>query len=472
MKVSTEKAENRQVVLEVEADPEEVERSLGSAYRRLVQRAQIPGFRKGKAPREMLERHLGRETLLQEALERLVPQLLNQAIDEQGIEPIAQPEVEITQIDPVIFKATVPLSPTIELGNYQDISIHRESVEVTEEEINRVIAQLQSHQGTWEPVERPVQFGDLVTINVVGNVGGENVIDRNDLQFQVIEGMPVPVPGFTEELVGIEVGKEKEFTISTPADYGAKELAGKDCLFKIKIIDIKEQKLPELGDEFAKSLGQGFKTFDDLKQDVSSHLQVMAEDGARRAYENKIIDALVEASKVEFPPVMVEKEIDRLITAQESELQASRISLEDYLRSQKKGREELREELRPIASKQIAGSLVLSKLADEEKITVSDEEVDEEIGTMAQNAGEQGENMVKLFKSAGARKSLEGVLVTRKTVKRLVEIASGEALADVSKKKPEPIQDEVTAVEGEAGPSGSESASADNESKDVDTETA
>ena len=445
MKVSTETAENRQMVVEVEADPEEVERSLESAYRRLVQRAQIPGFRKGKAPREMLERYLGKEALLQEALERLVPQLLNQAIDEQGIEPIAQPEIEITQIAPVIFKATVPLRPAIELGNYRDISIPREPVEVTEEEVDRVIEQLRRQQVIWEPVERPVQFDDMVTINVVGNVDGENVIDRNDLQFQVIQGMPVPVPGFVEELVGIEAGQEKEFTISAPDDYAAKELAGKQCLFKVKVIDIKEQKLPDVDDEFAKSLGQGFETSDELREDVISHLKAMAEDGARRAYENKAIDALVEASKIEFPPVMVEKEIDRLIAAQESELQANKISLKDYLSSQKKSEEELREELRPVARKQVSGSLALSKLAEEEKIAVSTEEIDEEIETMARNVGEQGESMRKLFSSAGARKSLEGVLITRKTVGRLVEIACGEAAAVDGEKKDESTQEKVEA---------------------------
>lgn len=465
MKVSAETAENRQIVLEVEAGPDEVERSLESAYRRLVQKAQIPGFRKGKAPREMLERHLGKGALLQEALERLVPQLLNQAIDEQGIEPIAQPEVEITQIDPVIFKATIPLRPVVELGNYRDISIPREPVEVTDAEVDRVIEQLRRQQGTWEPVERPVQFNDLVTINVVGSVDGNNIIDRSDLQFQVIQGMPVPVPGFVEELVGIEVGQEKEFSITTREDYAAKELAGKTCLFKVKVVDVKEQKLPEPDDEFAKSLGQGFETFGELKEDVLSHLKLMAEDGARRAYENKAIDAMVEASKIEFPPVMEEKEIDRLIAAQESELQASRISLEDYLRSQKKSKEELREELKPVASKQIAGSLALSKLAEEEKITASAGEIDEEIEAMVQNAGEQGENMRKLFSSAGARRSLEGALVTRKTIKRLVEIASGEA-STAGDKDAESNQEESPSAEAvKPDANDSESAADEKESE-------
>lgn len=433
MKVSAGKTENCQMVLEVEADPQEVESSLEGAYDRLVKRANIPGFRKGKAPRQMVERYLGKEVLLQEALEHLVPQLLNQAISEQGIEPIAQPEVEITRVDPVAFKATVPLKPTVELGKYLEIRIDKEPVEVTEEEVNKVIEQLRRQQGTWEPEDRPVGFGDLVTINVVGSVDGEKMIEKTDLQFQVLEGMPMPVPGFSEALAGMEKGVEKEFTISVPDDYAVKGLAGKGCLFKVEVTEVKGQKLPELNDEFAKSLGQGFETLEALKQDVNSNLKAMAEEGARRSYENKAIDALAGISHVEFPQVMVEREIDRLISAQESELNANRISLEDYLKSRKKSIEELRQEVRPVATKQTASSLVLSKLAEDENMIVSDEELDKEIETMVNNSGKQSENMKKLFQSPRARGSLQGMLLTRKTVSRLVEIASGESKSKLAK---------------------------------------
>jgi len=464
LKVSTENTDNRQVVLEIGAEPEEVERSLDGAYKRLVQRAQVPGFRKGKAPRDMLERHIGRGALLEEALERLVPQLLNQAINEQGLEPIAQPEVEITQVEPLTFKATIPLSPTVELGDYTKISIDREPVSVTDEDIDRVIQQLRAQQGTWVPVDRPVQFSDLVTINVTGNADGKEILNRNDLQFQVFQGVPVPVPGFSEELEGMVKGQDKEFTIALPDEEAAGELAGKDCDFKVNVSEIKEQHLPELDDEFAKSLGQGFETADALREDVTNHLQAMAEQSARRSYENKAIDALIEASTVEFPAVIAEKEIDRLISAQEGELQASKISLEDYLRSQNKSQEELREELRPIAAKNISGSLALGKLAEAEKIEVSAEEIDEEIEIMAQNAGEQGEKMRQLFQSPGTRKSLENVIVTRKTVQRLVQIASGEAEAQPDEAGPQAEQAQPEASEEQPQ-------AADDESKAAEPDT-
>lgn len=452
MKVTTEKTENRQVVLEIGAEPEEVERSLDGAYKRLVQRAHIPGFRKGKAPRDMLERHIGRGALLEEALERLVPQLLNQAINEQGLEPIAQPEIEITQIEPLTFKATVPLSPTIELGDYKSISIPQDPASATDADVDRVIQQLRAQHGTWVPVERSVQFDDLVTISVTGNADDKDILDKKDLQIQVLKGMPIPVPGFSEELEGMVKGQDKEFTIALPDEKAAGELAGKDCVFKVNVSEIKEQHLPELDDEFVKSLGQGFETADALREDISSHLQAMAQQSAQRSYENKAIDALIEASTIEFPAVIAEKEIERLIAAQQSELQASKISLEDYLRRQNKSIEELREELRPMANRNISGSLALGRLAEEEKIEVAAAEIDEEIEIMATNAGEQGENMRNLFQSPGTRKSLENVIITRKTVQRLVQIASGEAETQAAEAEPqaEPTQPASSETQPEA----------------------
>jgi len=426
VKVSTERIENSQVVLDVEAEPDEVEHSLEEAYRSLVKRADVPGFRRGKAPRAMLERYVGRGALLEEALEYLVPQLLNRAIEEQGIDVIAQPEIEITQTDPVTFKATVQVRPTVELGNYRELSIAPEPVEVADEQVDKAIEQIRYQHAPWEPAERPITFGDLVTMDVTGSVAEDSLLDRKDLQFQVLQDLPFPVPGFAEKLEGLEKGQEKEFTVSLPADYGNSELAGKECRFKVLISEIKEKKLPELNDEFAKSVGDGFETFGALRERIASNLRLMAEDEARRRHEEKVIDAVVELSKVESPPLLVERDIDRLIADQERELRESKISLEDYLRSRRKTEEELREELRPLATRQVTRSLVLTKVVEAEGIEVTDEEIDGEVEALAQGAGEQGEELRKLFNSPAARQSLEERLLTIKTVKRLVELASGE----------------------------------------------
>jgi len=416
VKLSLERIENSQVVLNIEAEPEEVELALEESYRHLAKSTNIPGFRRGKTPRAMLERYLGREVLLEEAMEHLVPQLLGRALEEQGIDAIAEPEIEITQNDPLIFKSTVSVRPTVELGDYRQIRVDPEPVEVADEEVDKAMEQIRYQQAPWQPAERPVQFGDLVTINVEGNVDDKPALDRKELQYQVLKESPFPVPGFWEQLEGLEKGQEKEFTLSFPDDYELNQFAGKECQFKVLVSEIKEKILPELDDEFAKSLGQGFETLESLRERVASNLKAMAEESARRRLEEKAIEALVEQSKVDFPPVLVEHEIDRLIREREA-------SLEGRIQDRGKSVEELKEALRPLAVNRITHALILGKVAEEEKIEVAEAEVDEEIEAMAQGAGERGEELRKAFSSAAARQSMEEVLLTRKTLKRLTEIA-------------------------------------------------
>ena len=427
VKAKAESIENRQVVLEVEVDPEEAEQSLEEAYRRLVKKAEIPGFRKGKAPRAMFERFVGRDVLLQEAVEHLVPRLLAQAIEEQQLEPIDQPEVELIQTDPVVFKATIPLSPTVELGDYKEIRVPREPVEVSDEDVSRVIERLREDQAPWSPVERPVQLGDLVTMDVEGRIGDETLDKREGIQYQVFADFAFPVPGFAEKLVGLEKGKEAEFTISFPADHERSELAGHECWFKVLISEVKEKKLAELDDEFAKAVGQEFDTMDALRERIASNLRGMAEEQARRGYEEQVIDAVVEKADVQFPPVLIERDIDGMIGEQERELRANRMSLEDYLARAQMSPEQLRDELRPLATKRVARSLVLSKVMEEEGIEVGDEELDGEIEAMAQAAGERGDELRQFFTSPMGRQSMERTLLTRNTIRRLVEMAAGEA---------------------------------------------
>jgi len=448
VKVKADKIDNSQVVLEVEVDPEEEEQSLEEAYRRLVKKADIPGFRKGKAPRAMFERFIGRDVLLQEAMERLVPRLLGRAIEEQELEPIDQPEVEIVQTEPVVFKATIPLSPTVELGDYREIRISQEPVEVTDEELNRVIDRLREEHAPWAPVERPVELGDLVTMDVEGKIGDEPLDKREGIQYQVFANFTFPVPGFAEKLVGLEKGKEAEFSISFPADHERNELAGHECWFKLLISEIKEKNLPELDDEFAKSVSDEFDTYDALRERIVANLRGMAEEQAKRGYEEQVIDAVVDQANVEFPPVLIERDIDGMIGEQERELRANRMSLQDYLARANMSPEQLREELRPLATKRVARSLVLSKVMEEEAIEAGDEELDGEIEAMAQAAGDKGDELRQFFKSPVGRQSLERTLLTRNTVRRLVEMATGEG-ASVEPLEPGEAAAELTQNAGE-----------------------
>ncbi|MBA7672325.1 Trigger factor [subsurface metagenome] len=425
MKVTREKTENSQAFLRIEMEPAEVEESLEESYHRLARKVNIPGFRKGKAPRAVLERYIGKESLLEDALDNLLPQAYEKAIKEQEIEAFARPSVEIAQTDPVVFKATVPLKPTIELGDYHNIQLTPEPVELTEEDVNTVIEQLRRQHATWEPVERPANFDDLVVLDIESHIEEKPFINQQGVQYQILHDQPFPVPGFAEQLTGMKGSEEKEFKLQLPKDYPRGELAEKEVWFKVKVAEIKQQRLPELDDEFAALVNPDFKTLDLLRERISTDLRIRAEEKARREFEDRVIEAVADISQVEFPPVLVEMEVDRLLDEQVRWLQASGKGLEEYLGRINKTEEELREELRPSATKRVTRSLVLGQIAKEEKIEAGDSEISAEVENMAQSATENKDEVQKLLDSPQARSSIEQLLTTRKTIQRLVEIAGG-----------------------------------------------
>jgi trigger factor len=424
MKVTREKEEDCQVFLRIELEPLEVEKSLKQSYRRLVQRANIPGFRQGKAPREVLERHIGKEGLLEDALNNLLPEAYEQALKEEQIEAIASPRVDIVQTEPVVITAVVPLKPVIELGDYRSIKLTPKKAEVTREEIDAVIEQLRRQHGTWEPVERPVAFDDLVTMDVESRVEDKPFINQPGAQYQVMPNQPSPAPGFADQLAGMKVGEEKEFKLTLPQDYSPPELAGKEASFKIKINEIKQQHLPKLDKEFAQLVSPDLKTMAALKKRLTSNLSIQAEQRTREEFEEKVIDAVVDLSKVEFPPVLVDSELERLMEQQARWMQESGLKLEEYLSRMKKTEEELREETRPVAAKRVTRSLVLNKVAEAEKIEVTDEEITADLEKLVQGSENKTE-MKERIGSPQVRGSMEQMLVTQKTIQRLAEIANG-----------------------------------------------
>jgi trigger factor len=398
---------------------------LDLAYHRLAQRAEIPGFRKGKAPREVLERHISKDRLLEDALSQLLPRAYEKALKEQELEPIANPDIEITQTEPVIFKATIPLKPVVELGDYKSLKLKSEPPDDINEELNLTIEQLRRQYGSWEPAERAAAFDDLVTLDVDSQADGKPFIIQQGVQYQLHKNQSAPAPDFAEQLVGMKGGEEKEFKLPLPADYNPAEFAGKEASFKVKVSEIKQLKLPELDNDFAAAVNPDFKTFDELKERVSTNLKLMAEDRARREFEDRVVDAAVDISKVEFPPVLTEMEVDRVLEQQTQQLQANNMAMEEYLSRIGKSAEELKEELRPAAAKRVARTLVLDRVAEAEKIAVSEADINAELDRMIEGAGEKKEEARKQLDNPQVRHSLEQILATRQTVLRLLEIAEG-----------------------------------------------
>jgi len=425
MKVTNEKTENSQAYLTIEMEPSEMEESLESSYRRLVKRVNVPGFRKGKAPRAVLERHVGQESLLNEALDEMLPRAYEKALKEQEIDAIAQPEIEVVQTDPVIFKAVVPLRPVVRLGDYHSIKDAPQPVKVTDNDIKAVIEELRHQHAVWEPVQRPVDFGDLVVLDIDSDIEGEPFVNRKGAQYQVMSGSPAPAPGFAEQLKGMGQNEEKEFKLKFPSDYSRNEFADKEASFKVKVTEIKQENLPKVTNSFAEQVDPEIKTLKSLRQRISEDLTRSREERNQRDFEQRVIEAVVDLSEVAFPPILVDNEIHRLIENQSRRFQLQGGNMDEYLRTINKSEEELHEELHPVAEKRVAQSLVLGKITEEEKIEVTDSDIDAEIEAMIISTVENKEQLKKALNTPQTRQSIEQTLLVRKTVQRLGEIARG-----------------------------------------------
>ena len=423
MKVSTEPIENSQVALNVEMEAIEVDGYLNKAYNRLVHRVSVPGFRKGKTPRDVLERHIGKDVLLEEALDQLIPEVYKEALESQKIEAIDRPKIEVIQTEPVIFKATVPVRPTVKLGDYKQIRIESKPVEISQEEVDAAIDQVRHQHAVLLPMERPVQFDDTVIIDVKNISQGESSPMGKDLVYEVVRDAKLPLPGFAEKLEGMSKGEEKSFVIAYPADYEIKELAGKEYSFEVTVKEVKERKLPEVDDELAKSLGS--EDLASLKEEIAKNLKARTEARANMELEQKAVDAAVELGEVEYPPILVDRELERLLNDEARHFTEGARGLENYLKTANKTMEDHIEELRPMAVRRVLRSLVLEKIAEAEGIEVSASEIDDEIEKMANDDEKQAEDIRKFFSLPQAREPIERFLVTRKTVEQLVQIASG-----------------------------------------------
>jgi len=442
LKISTERIPQSQVVLEIEVEAERLEKSLDAAYRRIVQRTNVPGFRRGKAPRVMLEREIGRDTLLQEALDRLIPEVYREAIEQEDIDAIELPQVEMVSTEPLVMKATVPVRPTIELGDYHGMWLPRETVVVAEERVDEALEQLRHRYANLEPVKRAAGWGDVVTADVHGAVDGRALFDRSDVEFQLREDRPVFLPGLAEEIVGLGKGGEKEVDLPLPGDFPETELAGKACHCRVAVHEVKEEQLPVADDAFARQVGEGFTGIDALRERLTEDLRKAEEEAELDRYQDQILAALEEGATIEYPPVLVEKEIDHLLRDQVGP--RGERGMEQYLQRIGKSEEEVRTQLTPVAEQRVRHSLLLSKVAEVENITVEDSEVTDEVEKMVSAAGPRADEFRRVFGNANGRDAIRRSLLTRKTWDRLVEILSSEK----SEKAPEEIEEASVPAEG------------------------
>ncbi|MGD0115144.1 MAG: trigger factor [Dehalococcoidia bacterium] len=424
MKVSTERIPQSQVVLEIEVEPERLEKSLDAAYRRMVQRTNVPGFRRGKAPRQMLERQVGHDTLLQEALDRLIPEVYREAIEQEDIDAIELPQVEMVSTDPLVMKATVPIRPTVELGDYRRMWLPRDSVVVPEERVDEALEQLRHRYANLQPVTRPIAWGDVVTADVKGTVDGRTLFDRSDIEVHLREDRPVFLPGLAEQIIGLSKGAEKEVEVPLPGDFPEGDLAGKQCHCRVVVHGVKEEQLPELDDAFARQVGEGFDSVAALRQRLADDLHKAEEEAELERYQEQILLNLDHTATIEYPPVLLEKEIDHLLHEQLGPRGES--GMEQYLQRIGKSEEEVRGQLRETAERRVRHSLLLSEVAEVENIDVDEKEVTEEAERVISAAGPQADQFRRMFGTPDGRAAIRRSLLTRKTWDRLVELVSSE----------------------------------------------
>lgn len=470
MNVTRDSVTPTEVTLTISMDSEDEEPFLNRSYRRVASRVRIPGFRPGKAPRSIVENHLGRDTLVHEALEFMIPESLDRVLKDEAIQAFIEPQLEVIDTAPVSFKAVVPLEPIVDLGEFLSIRLERDLVEVTDEQVEHVLEELRFESAPWEPVERPVAFGDQVTIDVTGNIGGEQAIDDEAIDFIPQPDNNLPLPGFSIYLEGMTEGQSKEFTLAVPDDYPQQDYAGKECRFNVDIISIKEKILPELDDEFAKGVGGGFESLDALSDHVRQRLSEEAESAATRRLEQSSLEELKKLAKIEVSELVYQRELDLMYEERERSLRNQRMDMELYLSYVGQTEEELREQMKPQAEDRLNTVLLLRKLADVENIDISVEDVDAEISDLiSSTSGESEAAMKRALSTENAKESIRTSLMNRKIMARLVEIVQGKEFAGPAiEESIEESTEESTEELGDSSAPGQETAPAE-ESTDEST---
>ena len=333
MKITQDDIEQCQTVLHIELDEEDIDPYLNKAYKKVVSRVNIPGFRKGKAPRSIIEQYFGKESLINEELDSMLPELTSKAISQQELDIVGMPSISLEKMDPISFSATVPLTPSIDLGDYSSIRVKRKNTRITKKVIDERIEQLRTSVAAWEPADRKIQTGDMVSANIVGVHNDDEVINEPDGVYLVSEEIERPFPGFANKLIGLESDKPSTFELDIPKDFNDEKLAGNTISFNVTVKDIKERILPEVTDEFAQSLGAEYEDLDSLKSEIRKSLKSEAEAEAIRDFRENIISELIDTATIELPPLLVQLESEHMVNEQERMVQQANMVLDDYLQS-------------------------------------------------------------------------------------------------------------------------------------------
>lgn len=429
MSLQVEKLEHNMAKLTIEVPAEELEKAIDSAYQKSKNKISIPGFRKGKAPRRIIEQMYGREIFYEDAANILIPDAYEKELEECTEEVVSSPKVDVVQIEagkPFIFTAEVALKPEVTLGKYKGVKVPKADTDVTEQEVSAEIdKEREKNARTVDVTDRPVQKGDIATIDFEGFVDGVAFEGGKGKDYPLTIGSGAFIPGFEDALIGAEAGKETEVNVTFPEDYQAAELAGKAAVFKCTVKKLQEKLLPELDDEFVEEVSEESDTVEEYKEEIKKKLAAKKEADAKNAKEEAVIEAVIAEAEMDIPEAMIDTQQRQMVQDYAERLQSQGISMEQYMQFTGMTVQMLLEQVKPQALKRIQSRLVLEAVAAAEKMEASEEDFEEEVKSMAEAYKMEADKARELLGENGKKQVMQDLCV-RKAVEFLVENAKEE----------------------------------------------
>lgn len=428
MDVSVERLAGNQVEMTITVSPEDVDSAVHKAVQSIARRVNVPGFRKGKVPKAVLELRLGKEAILAEALEDLIPDVYQRAVEQSGIHVIDRPVVddlpELVEGSAYTFKAKVEVLPEVRLGDYRAVRVQKKGVDVSDADVDRVIEGIRDRLSELVSIDKSaLEKGDFADIAFEGTVDGAPYEGLSHKGATLEIGGGTFIPGFEEQLIGMTVGEEREVSVTFPDDYRNQDLAGKQAVFKVKLNDIKEKRPPALDDELAKDAGD-YENLDQLRSAIRESLEKEAEAGAESEFEDKVISEVVDRCDVEIPKVLVDRAVASMIDGLKERLRYRGIDMQQYLQYRRMTGQQLTDEFVPQAERHVKTDLVLDAVSEAEGIEVTDEDVDARLAELARQFAKQPDEMRALYERENRIDSLRDSLRIEKTIAKLKEYTS------------------------------------------------
>jgi len=424
MKATWEKIDKNLVAIDVEIEEGQVTEALDKAFKKVVQKVNVPGFRKGKVPRAMFEKRFGAESLYQDAIDILLPDAYSFALKETGIEPVDRPDIDVEQFgkgQSFKFKAKVTVKPEVKLGEYKGLEIPSADVSVSEEEVTAELDRLQQRHAELTVIdEGEAQDGDMTVIDFDGYIDGEPFEGGKSERYSLELGSGSFIPGFEGQVVGMATGDFKDIEVTFPENYHSDELAGKAATFKVKLHEIKRKNLPVLDDEFAKDISE-FDTLDEFKEDLAKKLSERKEKENEQAREVAVVEKAAETAEIEIPAAMIEAEVDYLVRDFENRLRSQGMNLDLYYQFSGQDESALRGQMNIDAEKRVRNNLVLEQISKNEGIEAGEQELSEELEKLSAMYNRPAEELREIFSGNGNLENLKADLIIRKTIKFLLD---------------------------------------------------